>query len=752
MTGPETLSPTSAVPQRLRSSTWPTKPRRNRRQKTRHAFEAKGSVKHHQRRQSEIAQGEYGVALTSLFLGISVQEGLAGTLDVGFASHDGTYSIDFAVEVLGGKSESPSTSGRDTPSGLRPGTPTPQGIMTPSGLRTPLPQEYRPTVIADFFLQKIREYQEEHFYKFVGVGITKTAARMSPQLAARLWWDLDIVPMVFEMGLEYPNGGAPIKMTVDEEADSMARKCLMFFGPSLQPRVQVGYRNMVEVDSGGHAQIACLEQYPESVGERTWEATMKYVDSLKANKTKIAFFNSTPQGGGVALMRHALIRFLRLVGVNCKWYVPKPKPEVFRITKNNHNILQGVADPSLRITEKQIHILDDWCQQNADRFWLPGGGPLSPRSQGGADVIIVDDPQMPSLVKIAKQADPDRPVVFRSHIQVRADLADQEGTPTSEVWNWIWNHVKQSDVFISHPVREFVPTKTVCLKKVGYAPATTDWLDGLNKVLTDWDSRYYIHEFNTECYKNRMDKLEFPKRDYIVQIARFDPAKGIPDVLASYAELRRKYMADRDPQNTPQLCIAGHGAVDDPDASLIYDQTIEMLETKYSDIRHDVVVMRLGPTDQLLNALISNAKVALQLSTREGFEVKVSEALHKGTPVIATLRGGIPLQVEHGKSGFLVESGDNSAVASYLNHLLTDADAYEKMSEYAAMHVSDEVSTVGNALVWLYLADALAKGEKIEPDSKWINDMAREAAELPYEEDEPKLPRNEKLDLRSPTE
>lgn len=112
-------------------------------------------------------------------------------------------------------------------------------------------------------------------------------------------------------------------------------------GPSQKPRVQVGFRNQVEVDSSGHGQITCLDQYLETVSVQTWEATMKYVKSLRKNSTKIAFFNSTPQGGGVALMRHALIRFLRLVGVDANWYVPKPKPEVFRITKNNHNILQA---------------------------------------------------------------------------------------------------------------------------------------------------------------------------------------------------------------------------------------------------------------------------------------------------------------------------------------------------------------------------------------------------------------------------
>lgn len=161
-----------------------------------------------------------------------------------------------------------------------------------------------------------------------------------------------------------------------------------------------------------------------------------------------------------------------------------------------------------------------------------------------------------------------------------------------------------------------------------------------------------------------MTQLAFPKRDYIVQIARFDPSKGIPHVLASYAVLRRTYMRDTHPRNTPQLVLTGQSAVDDPDASLIYDQTLEALEKQYADLRQDVIVLRLGPKDQILNALLSNAKVALQLSAREGFEVKVSEALHKEIPVVTTKAGGIPLQVSHGQSGFLAEPGDAEAIAA----------------------------------------------------------------------------------------
>ena len=144
----------------------------------------------------------------------------------------------------------------------------------------------------------------------------------------------------------------------------------------------VGYRNEVGVDAEGRGQLTWVQSYVNSVHKNTWTATMKYVNSLKQRNVKIALFNSTPQGGGVAL-----VRFCRAVGIDCKWYVPKPKPEVFRITKTNHNILQGVAYPNERLTTDQQQVIQDWVQQNARRFWTSLGGPLRPGSEGGADIL-----------------------------------------------------------------------------------------------------------------------------------------------------------------------------------------------------------------------------------------------------------------------------------------------------------------------------------------------------------------------------
>ena len=67
------------------------------------------------------------------------------------------------------------------------------------------------------------------------------------------------------------------------------------------------------------------------------------------------------------------------------------------------------------------------------------------------------------------------------------------------------------------------------------------------------------------------------------------------------------------------------------------------------------------------------------------------------------LLGGIPLQVQDGKNGFLVNAGDWHTVANRLLDLYTNEALYETMSEYAKRSVSDEVGTVGNALSWLYL-------------------------------------------------
>jgi alpha,alpha-trehalose phosphorylase (configuration-retaining) len=128
-----------------------------------------------------------------------------------------------------------------------------------------------------------------------------------------------------------------------------------------------------------------------------------------------------------------------------------------------------------------------------------------------------------------------------------------------------------------------------------------DRLDGLNKDLEPWDSQYFMGEFRSLCVKERMHELKWPARDYVVQVARFDPSKGIPNVIDSYVRFRGllNKNGDRREEDTPQLLICGHGAVDDPDASIIYDEVMKQLtQEPYVQYAKDIVVMRIPPSDQ----------------------------------------------------------------------------------------------------------------------------------------------------------
>jgi alpha,alpha-trehalose phosphorylase (configuration-retaining) len=131
----------------------------------------------------------------------------------------------------------------------------------------------------------------------------------------------------------------------------------------------------------------------------------------------------------------------------------------------------GVADPNLRLTKDRQAQMNHWIGYNAARYWLSEGGPLAP---GGADVVFIDDPQMPGLIPLIKAARPNVPIIYRSHIEIRSDLVHIEGSPQKEVWDYLWERIQLADVFISHPVSKFVP-KDVPLERVGLVPATSDW-------------------------------------------------------------------------------------------------------------------------------------------------------------------------------------------------------------------------------------------------------------------------------------
>jgi len=113
-------------------------------------------------------------------------------------------------------------------------------------------------------------------------------------------------------GLLSPGGvqqKLPFPRTIDEQADSAARKALMYYGPGNNPRLAIGPRNQVAVDVGGKIHlIDDLDVYRNSVGAGTWNAVVQLADELREKKFKIGFFSSTPQGGKLHLPFSQILR------------------------------------------------------------------------------------------------------------------------------------------------------------------------------------------------------------------------------------------------------------------------------------------------------------------------------------------------------------------------------------------------------------------------------------------------------------
>lgn len=181
--------------------------------------------------------------------------------------------------------------------------------------------------------ENIDKFCEEHHGKFIGCGVTKTVMKLCPDIAEFLWTECDMIVMAFDVKTMMPSysyceedphadGCCMIEVGVDEQADSAVRKVIRHFGPQMMPMLSVGFRNKVEVTAGGKINLVqSLETYRKTVSEQTWQCIQYFSKHLRERHVKVAFFSATPQGGGVALMRHALIRFLKLLGVEADWYV-----------------------------------------------------------------------------------------------------------------------------------------------------------------------------------------------------------------------------------------------------------------------------------------------------------------------------------------------------------------------------------------------------------------------------------------------
>lgn len=131
----------------------------------------------------------------AIYAGVAVRFHLMTGATLALAVRDDTYPLDFA------QFEFPSGSRRDGWAGF-----------------------------TEFVLEKVRDYQEEHSQKFVGLAMSNDLCEQSPDLCSRLWAELDIIPIVLHSSEEKVSWGLYEEnlahKSLDEHAESIARKCI----------------------------------------------------------------------------------------------------------------------------------------------------------------------------------------------------------------------------------------------------------------------------------------------------------------------------------------------------------------------------------------------------------------------------------------------------------------------------------------------------------------------------------------------
>jgi glycosyltransferase involved in cell wall biosynthesis len=96
--------------------------------------------------------------------------------------------------------------------------------------------------------------------------------------------------------------------------------------------------------------------------------------------------------------------------------------------------------------------------------------------------------------------------------------------------------------------------------------------------------------------------------------------------------------------------------------------------------------------------LYRSADIALNPTRVDNMPNSVLEAMASGVPVVSTDVGGVPFIVEHGRTGLLVPSGDDAAMADALCRVGTDSElrralvgaALDEVSRYAWSRVRDQ--------------------------------------------------------------
>jgi len=355
-----------------------------------------------------------------------------------------------------------------------------------------------------------------------------------------------------------------------------------------------------------------LSDYTHIAGKETIERIRELAEPMKDHR--VLHVSATAFGGGVSEILYTIVPLMRDVGLDAHWHVIFGKEEFFNATKLLHNSLQG-ADETL--SAEQWEIFDEINAINAEGL------------RGEWDTVIVHDPQPIGLRRGAKEKG--RNWIWRCHI----DLSEPNPEPIARLLPMI----EEYDATVWH-MPDYVPQGVNGHNGVKIIPPAIDPLSPKNMAFSPDDAAFVCRQFGIDV-----------DRPLLTQVSRFDPWKDPMGVIDAY-----RIVHEQVPD--VQLALVGSMATDDPEGWEFFQHTFE-----YADGDEDIKILNnlnnVGAIE--VNAFQSQSDVCLQKSIREGFGLTVTEALWKGRPTVAGNVGGIPLQIEDGESGFLVDSPEQCA-------------------------------------------------------------------------------------------
>ena len=380
---------------------------------------------------------------------------------------------------------------------------------------------------------------------------------------------------------------------------------------------------------------------------------------------RVLHVNATPYGGGVSELLRSGVPLLNDLGLIAHWKIIRGDERFFQVTKKIHNGLQGAAD-DLTDAEREAYL--GTSRRNAELLTEE------------YDFVFLHDPQPAGILSLRGKGD--ARWIWRCHI----DTAQ----PNPSVWAFLHDYLEPFDAAV-FTMEEFVPPDFP-IARVEIMPPAIDPLSPKNMPLADATARGVLEWIGVEL-----------DRPLVSQVSRFDPWKDPLGVIAAYHLAREEVPG-------LQLALVGSMALDDPEGWDVYRQ---VREASQSDPAVHVFTNLTGVGNIEVNAFQRLSQVAIQKSIREGFGLVVSEALWKGTPVVAGRAGGIPLQMADGVGGVLVNGVEECGKA--LVALLEDRDYARDLGNRGRERVREHFLLPRLLLNELELMRDLAAGRPVIP-------------------------------------